>query len=136
MLGVGNPLGVKLLQDNGLGTPSMWPGHHPAATGRHAPGALHSARSLYIEGPDGLGGFTRYYEMPEIVRTGAPVYLKFGLRNALPTSTPAACTWARGHRHRPRARDAAPPSAWNCWRGRDRLRRVARRRRGVGYPAG
>src|SRR5579864_1801934 len=37
---------------------------------------------LYIEGPDGLGGFTRYYELPEIVRIAAPVYLKFGLRNA------------------------------------------------------
>jgi hypothetical protein len=37
---------------------------------------------LYIEGPDGLGGFTRYYEVPEIIRIGAPVYLKFGLRNA------------------------------------------------------
>src|SRR5258708_35389889 len=37
---------------------------------------------LYIEGPDGLGGFTRYYELPEIIRVGAPIYLKFGLRNA------------------------------------------------------
>lgn len=32
--------------------------------------------------PDGLGGFTRYYEMPELIRVGAPIYLKFGLRNA------------------------------------------------------
>ena len=37
---------------------------------------------LYVEGPDGLSGFTRYYEVPEIIRIGAPVYLKFGLRNA------------------------------------------------------
>ena len=37
---------------------------------------------LYIEGPDGLGGFMRYYEVPELVRVGAPLYLKFGLRNA------------------------------------------------------
>ena len=25
---------------------------------------------LYIEGPDGLGGFTRYYELPEILPRG------------------------------------------------------------------
>jgi hypothetical protein len=37
---------------------------------------------LYIESPDNLGGGLRYYELPEIVRVCAPVYLKFGLRNA------------------------------------------------------
>jgi hypothetical protein len=37
---------------------------------------------LYIEAPDDLGGFVRTYDVPEIVRTAAPVHLKFGLRNA------------------------------------------------------
>ena len=37
---------------------------------------------LYIESPDGLGGFARYHEIAEIVRVAAPIYLKFGLRNA------------------------------------------------------
>ncbi len=37
---------------------------------------------IYIEVPDDLGGFVRLYEIPEIVRIAAPVYLKFGLRNA------------------------------------------------------
>jgi hypothetical protein len=37
---------------------------------------------LYIEVPDNFGGFVRYYEMPQILRVAAPVYLKFGLRNA------------------------------------------------------
>lgn len=37
---------------------------------------------LYIESPDNLGGFLRYAEIAEIVRVCAPVYLKFGLRNA------------------------------------------------------
>ena len=36
---------------------------------------------LYVEAPDNLGGFVRIYEAAELVRTGAPVYLKFGLRN-------------------------------------------------------
>jgi hypothetical protein len=37
---------------------------------------------LYVESPDGLGGFVRHHEIPELVRVGAPIYLKFGLRNA------------------------------------------------------
>jgi hypothetical protein len=37
---------------------------------------------MYIEVPDNFGGFVRYYEMPQILRVGAPMYFKFGLRNA------------------------------------------------------
>ena len=37
---------------------------------------------IYIEVPDDVGGFIRHYEIAEIVRVTAPVYLKFGLRNA------------------------------------------------------
>lgn len=37
---------------------------------------------IYVEVPDDLGGFVRLYELPEIVRIAAPVYIKFGLRNA------------------------------------------------------
>ena len=37
---------------------------------------------IYIEVPDDIGGFIRHYEIAEIVRVAAPVYLKFGLRNA------------------------------------------------------
>jgi hypothetical protein len=37
---------------------------------------------VYVEVPDNLGGFVRLYEIPEIVRVCAPVYVKFGLRNA------------------------------------------------------
>ena len=32
--------------------------------------------------PDDQGGFVRFYEVPEIVRLAAPVYVKLGLRNA------------------------------------------------------
>ncbi|HHW88311.1 MAG TPA: hypothetical protein GX400_19165 [Chloroflexi bacterium] len=81
VLGVANPLGVKLLQDNGLNTINV-------ASDITLPrlAAMRQVLSipldLYIEGPDGLGGFTRYYEVAEIIRVAAPVYLKFGLRNA------------------------------------------------------
>lgn len=81
VLGVANPLGVKLLQDNGLDTINV---ASDIALPRLA--AMRQVLSipldLYIEGPDGLGGFTRYYEVAEIIRVAAPVYLKFGLRNA------------------------------------------------------
>ncbi|MFB4424734.1 hypothetical protein C5F59_027100 [Streptomyces sp. QL37] len=34
---------------------------------------------LYIEAPDDLGGYVRMYEVAELIRRGAPLYLKFGL---------------------------------------------------------
>jgi hypothetical protein len=37
---------------------------------------------LYVEAPDNVGGFVRLHEIPEIIRIAAPVYVKFGLRNA------------------------------------------------------
>ncbi len=37
---------------------------------------------LYVEAPDNLGGFVRLHDIPEIIRIAAPVYVKFGLRNA------------------------------------------------------
>jgi hypothetical protein len=37
---------------------------------------------FYIESPDNLGGFVRLYELPELIRVAAPVYVKLGLRNA------------------------------------------------------
>jgi hypothetical protein len=81
LIGAANPVGIKLLVDNGLDTINV-------ASDISLP-RLAALRQvilipidLYIEGPDGLGGFTRYYELPEIIRIGAPIYLKFGLRNA------------------------------------------------------
>ncbi|MGI8911193.1 MAG: U32 family peptidase [Rubrobacteraceae bacterium] len=37
---------------------------------------------VYVEAPDDFGGFVRHYETPELVRVAAPVFVKFGLRNA------------------------------------------------------
>lgn len=37
---------------------------------------------FYVEAPDNIGGFVRHYEIPELIRVAAPIYLKFGLRNA------------------------------------------------------
>jgi hypothetical protein len=37
---------------------------------------------LYIEAPDDLGGYVRMYDTAELIRRGAPLYLKFGLSKA------------------------------------------------------
>jgi len=49
-------------------------------------GELRSACSapldVYVEVPDDQGGFVRFYEVPDMVRAAAPMYVKLGLRNA------------------------------------------------------
>jgi hypothetical protein len=37
---------------------------------------------VYIEVPDDQGGFVRFYEVPDVIRAAAPVYVKLGIRNA------------------------------------------------------
>jgi Peptidase family U32 len=37
---------------------------------------------VYVEVPDDQGGFVRFYEVPELIRVAAPVYVKLGIRNA------------------------------------------------------
>jgi len=44
--------------------------------------AINTPIDFYVEAPDNIGGFIRYYEIPELIRVAAPIYLKFGLRNA------------------------------------------------------
>jgi hypothetical protein len=81
LVGAANPIGIRMLVDHGLNTVNV---ASDCSLARLA--ALRQVVSipidLYIEGPDGLGGFTRYHELPEIIRVAAPIYLKFGLRNA------------------------------------------------------
>jgi hypothetical protein len=37
---------------------------------------------VYVEVPDDQGGFVRFYDVPEMIRAAAPLYVKLGLRNA------------------------------------------------------
>jgi hypothetical protein len=82
LLGVANPVGIRLLVAHGVSTINV---ASDISLARLA--ALRQVIDipidLYIESPDGLGGFTRYHELAEIVRVAAPVYLKFGLKNAV-----------------------------------------------------
>jgi hypothetical protein len=81
LLGLANPIEIKLFVEAGVNTVNVASSISLAqlAAVRQITDA---PIDLYIESPDGLGGFTRYYELPEIVRVGTPIYLKFGLRNA------------------------------------------------------
>ena len=49
-------------------------------------GELRSACSapldVYVEVPDDQGGFVRFYEVPDMIRAAAPMYVKLGVRNA------------------------------------------------------
>jgi hypothetical protein len=81
MLGAANPASIRLLEKLGLTTFNA-----PTDLSLAQLAAIRAATSmpldLYIEAPDDIGGFIRHYEIAEIVRVAAPVYLKFGLRNA------------------------------------------------------
>jgi hypothetical protein len=81
MLGSCNPASIKLLETRGMttfNTPTDLSLAHLAAIRS----VVDMPLDIYIEAPDDIGGFIRHYEIAEIVRVCAPVYLKFGLRNA------------------------------------------------------
>ncbi len=75
-----NPVSVRLMQDLGAGTYNL-----PTALTLPKMASIRASINIpldvYVEAPDGLGGFIRHYEIPEIIRLLAPVYIKFGLRN-------------------------------------------------------
>jgi hypothetical protein len=81
MLGASNPVSVRNLERLGLTTFNV-----PTDLSLAQLAAIRAATTMpldiYIEAPDDIGGFIRHYEIAEIVRVAAPVYLKFGLRNA------------------------------------------------------
>jgi hypothetical protein len=80
-LPVANPATARVLEDLGATTLNL-----PVDLAVHDIAAIRAAVSLpldiYIEAADDFGGPVRYYDIPEIVRVAAPVYLKFTVRNA------------------------------------------------------
>lgn len=82
-LAAANPATARLLEDLGatsINLPVDLPLPQIAAIRQ----AIDAPIDYYIESPDDFGGAVRHYEIPEIVRVAAPVYLKFGLRNHAP----------------------------------------------------
>src|SRR5574337_2000130 len=76
-----NPATAKLFERTGVNTMNIPTDLTPAQVGALRQ-AVEIPIDLYIEVPDNFGGFVRYYEMMNLIRVAAPIYLKFGLRNA------------------------------------------------------
>jgi peptidase U32-like protein len=81
MLPAANPPAARVLADLGADTINL-----PTDLTLPQIAAIRAAvdvpLDLYVEAPDNLGGFVRHHEIPELIRIAAPVYVKFGLRNA------------------------------------------------------
>ena len=81
MAGIANPAAAMLLERSGgdtLNVSSDLSADQLAAIRAVTAVPL----DIYIEVPDDLGGFVRYYDMPDIILQSSPVYIKFGVRNA------------------------------------------------------
>ena len=81
MLPVGNPAAARVLVELGASTLNL-PTDLSLAQISAIRAAVDVPLDVYVEAPDNLGGFVRMHEIPELIRVGAPVYVKFGLRNA------------------------------------------------------
>jgi hypothetical protein len=81
LLPCANPATARTLEELGATTINVATDLSPAELGELR-GACTAPLDVYVEVPDDQGGFVRFYEVPEIVRTAAPVYVKLGLRNA------------------------------------------------------
>ncbi|HEY2944640.1 MAG TPA: U32 family peptidase [Vicinamibacteria bacterium] len=80
-LAAGNPASARVLEDLGatsINLPVDLTLPQIAAVRQ----AVDAPIDFYVESPDDFGGCVRHYEIPELVRVAAPVYVKFGLRNA------------------------------------------------------
>jgi hypothetical protein len=80
-MGAANPIAVRWMEQLGAGTYNV-----PTDLSLPQLAAIRQVidipLDIYVEAPDDFGGFIRHYEVPEMVRVAAPVYVKLGLRNA------------------------------------------------------
>ncbi len=81
MLPAANPAAARVLERLGASTINL-PTDLTLAQIAAVRAAVDVPLDVYVEAPDNLGGFVRHHEIPELIRVAAPVYVKFGLRNA------------------------------------------------------
>jgi Peptidase family U32 len=81
LLPCANPATAAALEELGATTINVSTDLSPAELGELR-AACSAPLDVYVEVPDDQGGFVRFYEVPEIVRLAAPVYVKLGLRNS------------------------------------------------------
>jgi hypothetical protein len=81
MMAPANPASARLLEQHGADTINI-----PSDLSIPQIGSIRAAITkpidFYVEAPDTIGGFIRHYEVGELIRVAAPIYLKFGLRNS------------------------------------------------------
>ena len=83
VLAPSNPLSFRLLEQLGASTINV---PSDLTLGQIAEMRAVSALpiDLYVETPDAMGGVVRGHEAAELISVGAPMYVKFGLRNSRP----------------------------------------------------
>ena len=81
LLPCANSATARTLEELGATTLNVATDLSPAELGELR-AACSAPLDVYVEAPDDQGGFVRFYDVPEIVRLAAPVYVKLGLRNA------------------------------------------------------
>ena len=81
MLPAANPAAARVLEGLGASTINL-PTDLSLAQIAAIRAAVDCPLDVYVEAPDNVGGFVRHHELPELIRVAAPVYVKFGLRNA------------------------------------------------------
>jgi Peptidase family U32 len=81
LLPCANAASARVLEELGATTINVATDLSPSELGELR-AACSAPLDVYVEVPDDQGGFVRFYDVPEIVRLAAPVYVKLGLRNA------------------------------------------------------
>jgi hypothetical protein len=80
-MGGSNPASVRLLEQLGASTINI-PSDTSLGELAEIRAAVRVPLDLYVESPDGLGGVVRGHEVGSLIAAGAPLYVKFGLRNS------------------------------------------------------
>ena len=81
LLPCANPPTARALEALGASTINVSTDLSPAELGELR-AACSAPLDVYVEVPDDQGGFVRFYEVPEMIRAAAPMYVKLGVRNS------------------------------------------------------
>jgi hypothetical protein len=81
LLPCANAVTARTLEELGATTINVATDLSPAELGELR-ASCSAPLDVYVEVPDDQGGFVRFYEVPEMIRRAAPLYVKLGLRNA------------------------------------------------------
>lgn len=80
-LPIANPATARIFEDLGATTLNL-PIDLPMSSIAAIRSAVDTPLDVYMEGADDFGGIVRHFEVPELVRVAAPVYVKFTVRNS------------------------------------------------------